>query len=138
MKPLRSRFPGAALLALVCALIFGLDPIALRAQAAGSQLVIQPGNPVTVDLVTLQGDLPMTYQWQKNGVPIAGATGTITALPTPAAHVAAFQISASVTKADSGQYSCAIANAFGATISDIATLSVGNPPSGGGTGITKK
>ena len=54
---------------------------------------------------------PLTYQWQKNGVNIAGATGSSYAL-------------AKVAKADAGTYRVVVTNSIGPTTSADATLTV--------------
>jgi hypothetical protein len=59
---------------------------------------------------TLEGPGPFTYQWYKNGVALAGATGaTLAFVATPA---------------DAGAYTVAITNALGTTLSPISTLIV--------------
>jgi regulation of enolase protein 1 (concanavalin A-like superfamily) len=68
--------------------------------------------------ITASGSAPLSYQWQKNGADIAGATGSST---TTAATVLG----------DSGStYRCVVSNAAGTATSTMATLTV-NPPAGG-------
>ena len=76
------------------------------------------------------GEGPLTYQWRKDGQPIAGATSTT------------YQI-ASVATNHAGSYTVLVTNAWGSTESSAATLTVttvSNPPStpgsGGGSGGT--
>ena len=76
----------------------------------------------TVDLadsvafsVSASGDAPLSYQWQKNGGNIAGATGE------------SFTI-ASVLASDSGSYGVVVENPGGAATSASASLSVNLPP----------
>ncbi|MFN0103455.1 MAG: PQQ-dependent sugar dehydrogenase [Bryobacteraceae bacterium] len=89
--------------------------------SAAPQIVTQPlsqtipaGLPVTFS-VTASGTAPLTYQWQRDNVPIAGAT-------SPSYTIA------SVTPADSGaQFRCVVSNAFGSATSDAAILTVAQP-----------
>ncbi|MFH0865651.1 MAG: immunoglobulin domain-containing protein [Bacteroidota bacterium] len=63
--------------------------------------------------ITATGDGVLSYQWQRNGSDIGGATlNTITINPA--------------TSAESGNYTCIVTNAFGTDTSDVAVLSV-NP-----------
>src|SRR5467141_3690007 len=63
--------------------------------------------------VTATGTAPLTYQWQKNGVAISGATST--SYTTPA-----------TTTSDNGtQFTVAVSNSQGSVTSNAATLSVG-------------
>src|SRR5258705_8957718 len=63
--------------------------------------------------VTATGTPPLTYQWQKNGVAISGATST--SYTTPA-----------TTTSDNGtQFTVAVSNSQGNVTSNAATLSVG-------------
>ncbi|MEN9574263.1 MAG: hypothetical protein RL514_2118 [Verrucomicrobiota bacterium] len=72
---------------------------------------------VTVNFtVVAAGDLPLTYQWRFNGVPISGATGTTLALPN-------------VQAAQSGDYSVVVTNPYGTATSVNATLSAKTAPS---------
>jgi len=69
--------------------------------------------------VTAAGTAPLTYQWQKNGVNIAGATAS--SYTTPPA-----------TTADSGStFRVVVSNAAGSATSNSATLTVN--PAGGST-----
>ncbi len=66
--------------------------------------------------VSAAGSTPLTYQWQKNGVPIGGATSS--SYNTPA-----------TTMGDSGaSYRCQISNGGGSVLSNPAILSVLIPP----------
>jgi hypothetical protein len=68
--------------------------------------------------VTATGAPPPTYQWQKNGADIAGATSA--AYTTPA------------TMADSGAtFRCVVSNSQGTVTSNSATLTVNPAPSSG-------
>ena len=64
------------------------------------------------------GTRPMTYQWLKDGAPIAGATGFYLALT-------------GLASTDSGAYSFSVQNAQGGATSSVATLVVNSygPPS---------
>ena len=71
--------------------------------------------------VTATGTGPLSYQWQKNGATIAGATSS--SYTTPA-----------TTTGDSGAtFRVVVSNASGSATSNSATLTV-NPASGGGGG----
>jgi autotransporter-associated beta strand protein/YVTN family beta-propeller protein len=61
--------------------------------------------------LTVTGPGPFTYQWRFNGVDIPGATGATLVLP-------------SISTASQGVYSVLVANAYGATISAGAVLTV--------------
>ncbi|RFM33960.1 PQQ-dependent sugar dehydrogenase [Chitinophaga silvisoli] len=74
-----------------------------------SQSIVS-GDPVAFS-VTSSGALPLTYQWQKNGVNIAGATADT------------FLIAA-VAAADAANYRCIVSNSAGKDTSDNAKLTV--------------
>ncbi len=67
--------------------------------------------------VVAAGTAPLTYQWQKNGLNLAGAVA------------ASFTI-ASVQTNDAGSFRCLVSNAFGSATSSVATLTV-NPAAAG-------
>ncbi len=75
--------------------------------------------------VTATGVPSPTYQWQRNGSPIAGAT------------TASYSI-ASVSAADAGDYTVVVTNELGSVTSNSATLTVSaapaNPPPSTGSG----
>lgn len=71
---------------------------------------IVSGDPVEFS-VTSSGALPLTYQWQKNGVNIAGATTSKFAI-------------AAVSASDSANYRCIVSNSAGKDTSDNAKLTV--------------
>ncbi len=85
-------------------------------------IVTQPGSltlnqgATAVFTVAVNGASPFTYQWEKDGVAIPGATAKTLAL-------------AGVTAAaDAAGYRVAITNIDGHIISDVATLTVITPP----------
>ena len=61
--------------------------------------------------VSVAGTPPLSFQWQKDGAPLAGKTAPNLTLQN-------------VQTADSGLYSVAVSNAFGSVLSSNATLSV--------------
>lgn len=77
-------------------------------------LAVQPGGGATF-AVAVSGTGPFSYQWQRNGVNIAGATGPVLHLP-------------SVSGNDAGQYSVAVMNAAGAVASTPVPLIVIGAP----------
>ena len=78
--------------------------------------IVPVGQPVTFT-VSASGTPPLTYQWQRNGGDVTGATNS------------AYSIS-SVSTGDSGAaFRCVVSNAAGSAISNAATLTVtGNSP----------
>jgi len=73
----------------------------------------------TVDFgVGVRGLPPLSYQWYFNGLPLAGSTSSLLALP-------------SVGLTNVGDYLCAITNNYGAVTSLVATLVVDGVGTGG-------
>lgn len=66
----------------------------------------------TTFAVVASGALPMSYQWQKNGAAISGATTTALTISNAQA-------------ADAGSYTVVVRNSFGTATSNAATLGVG-------------
>lgn len=75
-----------------------------------SSITVSQGQPASFS-VTASGANPLSYQWQKNGVNIAGATS------------ATYTIS-SVQTSHAGQYRAIVTNAYGSATSRAATLTV--------------
>ncbi|HBG71679.1 MAG: hypothetical protein A2W93_06790 [Bacteroidetes bacterium GWF2_43_63] len=69
-----------------------------------------PGTAVSFT-VTASGDPTISYQWQKNGVNIAGATSSTYTI-------------ASVTAGDTATYRCVVTNSFGNDTSNGAVLTI--------------
>src|SRR3954471_11297470 len=82
----------------------------LACPAFGSSATANVGQSVTLN-VTADGTAPLSYQWRKNGVDIAGANSASLAIPSAAAS-------------DAGVYSVAVSNQAGSTLSDNATIKV--------------
>jgi glucose/arabinose dehydrogenase len=76
----------------------------------GSQ-TIAAGQPVTFT-VSASGSAPLSYQWQRNGANISGATST------------SYTISSVATSDNGAQFRCVVSNAFGSATSNAATLTV--------------
>ncbi len=85
---------------------------AIQAQPASQEVCI--GSAVTFNAAA-NGTEPISYQWMKNGVGIAGATGNIYRIP-----------SASVE--DEGSYSVMVSNPCGSVESIAATLTLNQVP----------
>jgi alpha-tubulin suppressor-like RCC1 family protein len=77
-----------------------------RTVAAGSDVILT---------VVAEGPIPLTYQWQINGTPIAGATRTGLTLTN-------------VQPPHSGNYSVVVSNVYGAVQSLAAVFTVTNTP----------
>lgn len=72
---------------------------------------VSEGTPVTFSVTLENGDDATTYQWRRNGTPVAGATAAT--LTFPNAH-----------SADAGAYTVEIRNTLGAVTTDAAQLTV--------------
>lgn len=78
-------------------------------------VTVNAGQTATFSVVA-GGTLPLSYQWQKNGVNISGATAAGYTTPV-------------TTTADNGaQYRCVVTNIFGNATSNAAVLTVLTPP----------
>jgi len=78
-------------------------------------LVLGAGQDAIFSVVA-DGSPPLSFQWWRNGSPLPGATGPSLILTN-------------IQAGDSGDYTLAITNLFGSTLSDPATLSItGTPP----------
>ena len=65
---------------------------------------------------TVGGTAPFTYQWNKNGIPISGATNSV-------------YVKVGAGESDSGVYTVTVANVCGSVVSSPATITVaGLPP----------
>ena len=89
--PSQSRCAPAIMVQPVGGIVFAGDSVALEVEARGAE--------------------PLTYQWQRNGANLAGATGSVLAIPRAA-------------PADSGLYRVMVSNRFGAVLSAPAALRV--------------
>ena len=95
-------------------------PAVLVVTAAGPTILVPPaaktvheGEPASV-AVTAEGPAPLTYQWSKDGVPLAGAT---------AATLPLTKVSAS----DAGDYSVAVTGPSGTATTSPVKLTVAPP-----------
>ena len=77
-------------------------------------LAVLPGAGATL-AVAVTGTAPLTYQWRRNGIDIAGATGAVL-------HIAA------ATAFDAGQYAVEVRNAVGVASSSAAPLIIIGAP----------
>jgi hypothetical protein len=104
-----SRFPDTGPLTVTFT-VAGTANVAptITTQPVGQ--VVAPGASVTLSVVAA-GTPPPTYQWQRNGAPIAGATNATLALTN-------------AQSADAGDYRVTVTNAGGAVVSNPATVSM--------------
>ena len=96
-----SATSATAVLTVVALPVFTVQPTSQSAQA---------GTSVSLS-VAVGGNAPTTYQWRKNGTPMAGQTGAALTL-------------SNLQAADAAGYSCVATNAAGSTPSTAATLTV--------------
>src|SRR5262249_32823460 len=99
----------------------GYHSLAIKGSGAPA-IIVQPASKLVFTdkdatlQVTAVGAQPLTYQWQKDGISIPGATNAALSLRA-------------VTLDDAGAYSVFVANNLGFVFSDAAILSpVGGPP----------
>ena len=91
------------------------DPVPPSITAQPASQTIAAGQTATFS-VTATGTAPLSYQWQKNGAAIAGATSS--SYTTPAE-----------TASDNGaQFSVVVSNSAGTATSNAAILTVNAPP----------
>jgi hypothetical protein len=95
-----------------------------------SQSAVFP-DPV-VFRITARGNPPLSYQWRKDGVPIANVSGKIEGATTPTMTIYYWSLN------DEGNYDCQVTNPYGVTTSDEAVLTVpGNGTTGAPIVLTK-
>ena len=87
-------------------------PPVISRPPAGQNLLA--GSFVTL-AVHATGGTPLTYQWRKNGNPIAGATGAALSF-------------APIASGDAGAYTVTVTNGAGSTTSNAAALSIASVP----------
>lgn len=78
-----------------------------------SPTLVVEGSPITLS-VSVSSLAPVSYQWRKNGVAIAGATSASLVLPSP-------------TSSDSGSYDVVVSNAAGSSTSTAIPVTVTLP-----------
>jgi len=77
--------------------------------AAEAQVVT--GSSITLSVTVGEGTPPFTYQWQKDGVDIVGATS-------------ATYVVVNVAPQHAGNYTVKVANKAGSTLSDTASVTI--------------
>jgi Immunoglobulin domain/PQQ enzyme repeat len=119
-----------SLLLLLLADCGGGGGTAMPMPASAPMISVQPtdqnvplGQPATFS-VTAQGTAPLSYQWQRNSTPIAGATASIYTTPNTVAgdNGSAFQV--------------VVSNQVGSTPSNSAKLTVASGPPPAGIDVT--
>ncbi len=78
--------------------------------------------------VSASGCGTLTYQWRKNGVPLANS-GRVSGAGTPTLNLN------SVVPGDAGGYSVVVTNLGGASTSAVASLTISIPPQGVSSGV---
>lgn len=105
------------------ALVGELEPPAIPVILQSPQSKVGHLGGATDFLVTATGTAPLSYQWFKESVPLAGATNAVLAFTD-------------LQLAQAGAYAVVVANAFGAVTSSIANLTVNVAGGGGSISIT--
>jgi uncharacterized repeat protein (TIGR01451 family) len=96
--------------------------VALTTIETPPTILVQPESQTPINgesisfSVTAIGTEPLSYQWSRNGVPLAGATNSSLAFNP-------------VTSSDAGDYTVRVDNRVGSVLSDVAQLIVIGPPS---------
>ena len=98
---------GSSTSAVQTITVQGSPPVIFTQPASITRVV---GSPATFTVVA-GGSLPLTYQWKRGTTPVAGATMASLTLTN-------------TQWADAGSFICTITNAFGATNTAVATLTV--------------
>lgn len=91
-----------------------VNGVAPSISVSPSSQTILIGNPVTFSVVA-GGTAPLSYQWQKGGTNIVGATSSSYTIP-------------SVQSGDAGTYAVVVSNFAGSATSGTATLTVTSTP----------
>jgi hypothetical protein len=86
----------------------GTSAPAISVQPSGASLSVGGAHTLSVSAT---GSAPLAYQWRRNGVAIAGATGSQYAI-------------ANAVVASAGSYSVIVSNAVGSVLSSTATITV--------------
>jgi len=94
----------------VATLTVNAAPVAPSISAQPQNTSVTVGSAATLT-VTASGAAPLSYQWQKGGTAIAGATSASYAI-------------ASAQTSDAGSYSVVVSNSVGSVMSSAATLTV--------------
>lgn len=101
--------------------------VAINSDVAPFNAVVTPAAVTRVTgssqtfTVTADGTVPFTYQWRKDGSPIAGQTNATLAL-------------SNLTLADDADYTCSVSNYLGGTLSSIGALTM-QTATGGSVGL---
>ena len=103
--------PFGAITSAVATLTIQFPPQVTQDPVGGLRPV---GSNITFTVIAT-GTEPLSYQWQKNGVDLTGATATNYA-------------AANLTVADSGSYTVVVSNFLSSVTSSVALLTVGYPP----------
>lgn len=116
-NPITITLGGASVPPTPAAALVGLQSFNLISPPAAPTITVQPTSQQTVAVgttVTLRveanGAFPLTYQWKKNGVAIAGATSPTLVL--------------NVTSTSFGNYTVTVTNSVGSVTSKIAEINV--------------
>jgi Abnormal spindle-like microcephaly-assoc'd, ASPM-SPD-2-Hydin/Transmembrane protein 131-like N-terminal/Immunoglobulin I-set domain len=91
------------------------DPVAPSITSQPASVTITAGQTATFS-VTASGTAPLSYQWQKNGAAISGATSSSYATP------------AETTSDNGAQFSVVVSNSVGSATSNTTTLTVNPAP----------
>ncbi len=112
---LQARNPAGSALSFGASLTVTTAPVAPTFALAPASTTVSAGSSAAF-YVEANGSAPLSYQWRRNGSPIAAATGALYVLN-------------SVAQGDDGaQFSATVSNAAGSITSPAALLTVALPP----------
>lgn len=100
--------------------LVGAAPSTTAAGSGAPSITVQPGNQTvtagqTATFSVTAGTAPLSYQWQKNGTAINGATSSTYTTP------------ATTSSDDGAQFTVVVANSVGSITSNVAMLTVLTP-----------
>lgn len=92
--------------------LFIADSLNNTLRKATATDAVSTGDPVVFSVLTVGDSQPVTYQWRKNSVAIAGATSELFSIPTASAS-------------DAGEYSVEVSTDGGGVVSAAVKLAIG-------------
>ncbi len=100
-----------------------VQPLSIAVDPGVYRHAVNSPPPPTVS-VEATGSGPLHYQWRRNGVPLGGDGSTLNL----GVYSGSILRTWNVTEETEGEYDCLIWNAYGWVLSDVAVITVNDPP----------